>query len=128
MALILITHDLGLVAGNCRRVNVMYAGRFVEEAPVVELFANPRHPYTVGLLESLPRVAGGRRSLQPIPGQPPDLTALGPGCPFAPRCSRREDRCEREFPAVTTLAGDHQFACFNPYVESETSQQVVQLG
>ncbi len=100
MALIQITHDLGLVAGNCRRVNVMYAGRFVEEATVEELFARPKHPYTKGLLQSLPRLDRAQTVLTPIPGQPPYMVDLPPGCPFAPRCSYKESRCEAEFRAL----------------------------
>jgi oligopeptide transport system ATP-binding protein len=113
MAMILITHDLGIVAGNCKRVNVMYAGRFVEEASVDELFANPRHPYTRGLLRSLPRIDGGRETLTPIPGQPPDLAHLSPGCPFAPRCGNRQPDCETTFPPVTVLPQQHRYACYH---------------
>jgi oligopeptide transport system ATP-binding protein len=114
MAMILITHDLGIVAGNCKRVNVMYAGKFVEEAPVDELFAHPRHPYTRGLLGSLPRIDQGRAALTPIPGQPPDLAHLSPGCPFVPRCVNRQADCETVFPPVTLLAEQHRYACYHP--------------
>ena len=111
-AIILITHDMGVVANICHRVNVMYAGRFVEEASVDDLFSDPRHPYTHGLLESVPRVTeqpGDK--LVPIEGQPPDLIHLPPGCAFQPRCPYRVERCSQEQPP---LAGsdDHRFACF----------------
>src|ERR1700690_940509 len=85
-AIILITHDLGVVANICRRVNVMYAGRFVEEAPVDELFLRPRHPYSRGLLDSIPRLDTAKESLTPIRGQPPDLIHVPSGCAFHPRC------------------------------------------
>ena len=98
MAVILITHDLGVVANSCRRVAVMYAGRLVEEAPVDDLFARPKHPYTLGLLESIPRLDALRQQLTPIPGQPPDLAALPPGCKFQPRCSHAIERCKAEDP------------------------------
>ncbi len=111
-AIILITHDMGVVANICHRVNVMYAGRFVEEAPVDDLFSDPRHPYTQGLLESVPRVTqqpGDK--LVPIAGQPPDLIHVPPGCAFQPRCPYRIERCDRQQPP---LAGgdEHRFACF----------------
>src|ERR671933_708732 len=99
MAVILITHDLGVVAGVCDRIAVMYAGFIVEEAPAEELFADPRHPYTLGLLRSVPRMDQPRRErLVPIEGLPPDLINLGRGCPFAPRCSYAVDRSEEENP------------------------------
>ena len=98
MAVILITHDLGVVANSCRRVAVMYAGRLVEEAAVDDLFARPKHPYTLGLLESIPRYRRARTKLTPIPGQPPDLAALPPGCKFQPRCSHAIERCKAEDP------------------------------
>jgi len=115
MAMILITHDLGIVAGNCKRVNVMYAGKFVEEAPVDELFAQPRHPYTRGLLSSLPRIDQGRAALTPIPGQPPDLAHLPIGCPFAPRCTNRQRDCEESFPPITQLNERQRYACYHPF-------------
>ena len=114
MAMILITHDLGVVAGNCKRVNVMYAGKFVEEAAVDELFAHPRHPYTRGLLGSLPRIDQGRAALTPLPGQPPDLAHLSPGCPFVPRCANRQADCETVFPPVTQISEQHRYACYHP--------------
>ncbi len=111
-AIVLITHDLGVVAGMCHRVAVMYAGRFVEEAPVDELFARPRHPYTLGLLRSVPRLDEARGAeLQPIAGQPPHLVDLPPGCPFRPRCRFAEERCARENPPLEGEDG-HRKACW----------------
>jgi oligopeptide transport system ATP-binding protein len=112
-ALILITHDLGVVARYADRVAVMYGGRIVETAPARELYARPRHPYTRGLMDSIPRLddASGKR-LVPIDGQPPDLAALPAGCAFAPRCRHAFERCRAERP-VLEQAGEHHFkACF----------------
>ncbi len=111
--IILITHDLGVVANSCRRVLVMYAGRFVEEAAVDDLFAQPKHPYTLGLLKSLPRIEGVRRPLTPIEGQPPDLTDLPTGCYFRPRCANAIERCTVEYPPWFAGAKDQRFTCFN---------------
>ena len=121
-ALILITHDLGVVAATSQHVNVMYAGRIVESGPVVDIFARPRHPYTVGLLRSIARPdrdAAGR--LAAIPGQPPDPTALPPGCPFTPRCAWRLDRCSAEEPQLTPdeERPDQRYACHNPVTPAE---------
>jgi len=114
-ALLLITHDLGVVAGTCETVHVMYAGRFVESSDRNELFARPRHPYTQGLMQSIPRLAQPSHTrLQAIPGRPPDLTALPAGCPFAPRCGRATDRCREEQPPLTAVDPGHELACFNP--------------
>ncbi|HVS09213.1 MAG TPA: ABC transporter ATP-binding protein [Planctomycetota bacterium] len=102
-ALLLITHDLGVVARSCDRVSVMYAGRLVETAELREVFARPLHPYTLGLLESAPRLAregGARPELPSIPGLPPDLARLPAGCAFHPRCSFRIERCGRERPSL----------------------------
>ena len=100
-AIVLISHDLGVIAGTCDRVAVMYAGRIVEEAPVRELFYRPQHPYSLGLLRSTPRLdVVGVDRLPTVPGQPPDLLRVPPGCPFAPRCSYRFDRCETEVPLL----------------------------
>ncbi|HEY63172.1 MAG TPA: ABC transporter ATP-binding protein [Caldilineae bacterium] len=113
MAIIWITHDLGVVAGLAERVIVMYAGYIVEEAPVRDLYADPRHPYTLGLLRSIPRLDKGRqKKLQPIEGLPPDLLDPPKGCPFAPRCSYRIDRCEEENPPLETVAREHKVACW----------------
>jgi peptide/nickel transport system ATP-binding protein len=116
-AIILITHDLGVVAEMAERVVVMYAGRKVEEAPVRELFRNPRHPYTVGLLASVPRLGAtlGRsevKRLAEIPGVVPSLREPIVGCAFAPRCSYVTARCRREAPALEPKAPAHVAACF----------------
>jgi len=113
-ATILITHNLGIVAGLCDRVAVMYAGRVIEVATRDELFANPRHPYTVSLLRCVPRLDRvGVAQLQSIPGQPPDLIRVPPGCAFAPRCPLASGRCTREVPAVTAQGEGHLAACWN---------------
>jgi oligopeptide transport system ATP-binding protein len=105
MALILITHDLGVVAGICDRVNVMYAGRIVETAGVDAAFADPRHPYTLGLLNSVPRLDRPLSArLVPIEGLPPDLIDETPGCPFAPRCLYRVGRCLTDAPSLVGVA------------------------
>jgi len=112
-AIILITHDLGAVASICNRVSVMYAGRFVEEATVDDLFARPRHPYTLGLLESIPRLdEPATARLTPIDGQPPDLVDMPPGCAFQPRCPFAVSRCATEEPLLTASADDARHACF----------------
>ena len=113
MAIIWITHDLALVAGLADRVAVMYAGYIVEEAPVGDLYAEPRHPYTVGLLRSMPRVdtpVHGR--LASIEGLPPDLMLGGGGCPFAPRCPHTIERCREERPPLMEVGHAHEAACW----------------
>jgi oligopeptide transport system ATP-binding protein len=112
-ALILITHDLGVVARYANRVVVMYGGRIVETAPALELYSRPRHPYTRGLMASIPRLDGetGRR-LVPIEGQPPDLANLPPGCAFAPRCGHATERCRLERPPLEPVGERHLKACF----------------
>jgi peptide/nickel transport system ATP-binding protein len=118
-AVILITHDLGVVAETAERVIVMYAGRKVEEAPVAELFAHPMHPYTRGLMNSIPRLALMRREqarverLQEIPGMVPALSNLPPGCIFAPRCAFASDLCRREYPPYQEKRGGHWAACWH---------------
>jgi oligopeptide transport system ATP-binding protein len=111
-ALILITHDLGVVARYADAVVVMYGGRIVEQAPATELYARPRHPYTRGLLASIPRLDGeaGAR-LVPISGQPPDLARLPPGCAFAPRCGRADANCQTTRPVLREVAVHHLSAC-----------------
>jgi len=113
MAVIWITHDLGVVAGMADRVLVMYAGMIVEEAGVKELYANPRHPYTIGLLGSLPRLdqLTGEK-LDSIEGLPPDLIALPKGCPFYARCKYRIDRCKTENPTLENVGMGHHAACW----------------
>lgn len=109
-AILLITHDLGVVAETCDTVSVMYAGKIVEQAPVKPLFASPRHPYTRGLLASLPKPEGGK-DLTPIPGQPPDLSDLPPGCPFSDRCPHVMERCRIDRPSLRSI-GEHRVACW----------------
>jgi peptide/nickel transport system ATP-binding protein len=110
-AIVLITHDLGVVAGHADRVLVMYAGRVVEAAAADPLFTAPRHPYTLGLLRSLARLDRRRgERLQPIPGQPPSLIRVPPGCPFHPRCPFATEICAREMPPLTG-SGPHLAAC-----------------
>jgi len=112
MAVIWITHDLGVVAGLADRVIVMYAGYIVEEAPVRELYANPRHPYTIGLLGSLPRLDADRPTeLKSIEGLPPDLINLPSGCPFYARCNYRIDKCTQAVPPLTSVGVNHTAAC-----------------
>jgi oligopeptide/dipeptide ABC transporter ATP-binding protein len=113
MAIIWITHDLGVVAGLADRVLVMYAGYLVEEAPVHELFARPWHPYTLALLAALPRVDRPRSSrLKPIPGSPPNLLAAAQGCPFVPRCDFAMDRCRTENPPLVQIEAGRKLACW----------------
>ena len=114
VAMLIITHNLGVVARYADRVNVMYAGRIVERGSARELYAEPRHPYTLGLLKSVPRLDEPRRArLQPIEGQPPDLTRLPPGCAFTPRCAFRVERCAAERPALVAVGGEgHVTACW----------------
>ena len=114
MAIMLITHAMGVVAENAQRVVVMYAGKVVEEAPVEELFANPRHPYTQGLIRSIPRVdagAQGRTRLEQIPGTVPSLLHPPPGCRFSPRCSFAVEACRAAEPELRHVAVDHKAAC-----------------
>jgi oligopeptide transport system ATP-binding protein len=126
-ALILITHDLGVVAGTCERVNVMYAGTIVEAGRAEDLFANPRHPYTFGLLQSVPRLDTGRKQkLQPIPGAPRNMLSEPVSCPFSPRCPRRTDVCDQHLPALEPLDTGQQAACFHPVPAGEW--QRVRLG
>ena len=112
-AIIFITHDLGVVANVCDRVMVMYAGRKVELSTTANIFRQPRHPYTVGLLNSAPRWDQGEEDLQAIDGQPPDLLDLPSGCSFNPRCQYVEDDCRKEIPQLVSLNGEipHQHAC-----------------
>ena len=119
-ALILITHDLGVVAGTCERVHVMYAGTLVETGTADQLFAGPRHPYTLGLLQSVPRLDTGRhQKLHPIAGAPPNMLSEPTSCPFAPRCRFATDESLREVPLLRELAPGHRVACFNPVATDE---------
>jgi oligopeptide transport system ATP-binding protein len=122
-SVILITHDLGIVAGMTDQVIVMYAGKIFERAPTAELFQNPGNPYTRGLLRSVPNPTDEQGQLYQIPGQPPDLAHLPIGCPFAPRCERAEEICQREFPPLVQLTSEHYSLCHfanEVYAESKT--------
>jgi oligopeptide transport system ATP-binding protein len=119
-ALILITHDLGVVAGMCERVNVMYAGTIVEAGTAEQVFAAPRHPYTLGLLQSVPRLDAGRaQRLQPIAGAPRNMLSAPTFCPFAPRCRYRTDVCGERLPALEPSDTGQRSACFNPVAADE---------
>ena len=112
MAVVLVTHDLGVVARVCRRIYVMYAGKIMESAETEELFARPRHPYTEALLESLPSTHVKGEPLRTIPGLPPDLIAPIEGCPFAPRCPKAADRCSRGEISLQEVTPGRHTACF----------------
>ena len=113
MAAILITHDLALVAGFCDEIVVMYAGFIVERGMARDLFYSPKHPYTMGLLESMPSIATARGDrLTAIPGSPPDMTNLGSGCPFAPRCRYAKDKCSQEMPPTVMLDESRSIRCW----------------
>jgi oligopeptide transport system ATP-binding protein len=117
-AVVLITHALGVVAGLCERVLVMYGGRIVEEAPVRDIFHAPQHPYTQALLRATPRLdAAGGAELRSIPGQPPNLQRLPPGCVFAERCAFRMERCLVEVPALREIGPGRRKACHLEYLE-----------
>ncbi len=112
-AILLITHNLGVVAGMADRVAVMYAGRVVEMAETEELFTNPRHPYTLALLRAVPRLENGsRQRLEPIAGTPPDLTRLPAGCSFYDRCPFHQERCQEEAPSLAAVGERHQASCW----------------
>lgn len=125
-AIIFITHDLGVVASVCDRVMVMYAGRKVEQTTTKQLFRQPRHPYTVGLLNSAPRWDQGDEDLQAIDGQPPDMLNLPAGCAFHPRCRFAEDACLNERPSLVSLSGDlpHEHACRLDITQPEESSKL----
>jgi oligopeptide/dipeptide ABC transporter ATP-binding protein len=114
-SLILITHDLGVVAGLCDRVHVMYAGTFVETGTADQVFAAPQHPYTFGLLQSVPRLdTSRRRALQPIAGSPRNMLSPPDSCPFAPRCPNVIETCTQVLPPLEPVEVGHRIACFNP--------------
>ena len=115
-AVILITHDLGIVAGFCDRTLVMYGGQIMEEGPTTDIFAKPDHPYTSGLLKAVPRLDQEQDELATIAGEPPDMSALPPGCPFSPRCAQRLDNCRDQRPALE-VGGDRRRACHLPVQE-----------
>jgi oligopeptide/dipeptide ABC transporter ATP-binding protein len=114
VAMLMITHNLGVVARYADRVNVMYAGKIIERGTARELYSNPRHPYTLGLLRSVPRLDEPRRArLDPIEGQPPDLARLPAGCAFAPRCGFRVERCLVDVPPLRPIGqAGHVSACW----------------
>jgi oligopeptide/dipeptide ABC transporter ATP-binding protein len=119
-ALILITHDLGVVAGMCERVQVMYAGTVVETGAAGPIFASPRHRYTLGLLQSVPRLDTGRRqALQPIEGAPPNMLSAPVSCPFAPRCAYAQEDCVSHLPVLREVGPEHSAACFHPALPDE---------
>jgi oligopeptide/dipeptide ABC transporter ATP-binding protein len=126
VAMLIITHNLGVVARYADRVNVMYAGRIVERGTAREVYGRPRHPYTLGLLRSVPRLDEPRRArLAPIEGQPPDLTRLPPGCAFAPRCAFRVERCTREIPGLERVGeAGHVAACWEAMRLEEAGEPV----
>ncbi len=133
-ATIMITHDLGVVAEMADRVTVMYGGRVVERGTVDEIFHTPRHPYTLGLMMSLPRVTGEMEKLLPIPGNPPSVINLPPGCAFHPRCRMSEGRelCRTKVPDIVQITGGHVSACHFPdevalEVQRETSVTGVEI-
>ncbi len=117
MSVLLITHDLGVVAELAHHVAIMYLGKIVEEASVEELFDRPMHPYTRGLLESLPPLEGEKRILKPIPGMVPDLASIPQGCPFYDRCEVRMNPCREDFPEYTRVSDTHRVACY--YAQKE---------
>ncbi len=122
MGLILITHDLGVVAEVADKIAVMYAGRVMEAADVYEIYDRPSHPYTRGLLDSLPRIDGGADKLKAIEGLPPMLTQLPPGCPFNPRCPMATDLCRTERPDLKRIAPGHSSAChYSEQIHAEQS-------
>jgi peptide/nickel transport system ATP-binding protein/oligopeptide transport system ATP-binding protein len=113
MSVVLVTHDLGVIAQTCDRLAVMYAGRVVEAGPVTALFREPRHAYTLGLLNSVPRADLARQPLSSISGQPPLLFQLPPGCAFAPRCRFMTQSCTEAKPPLVEVATDHRSACIH---------------
>ncbi|MGJ3253608.1 MAG: ABC transporter ATP-binding protein [Elainellaceae cyanobacterium] len=124
MAVVWITHDLSLLAGIAERILVMYAGQIVEQASLHDLYKNPRHPYTIGLLQSIPRLDAQRQHrLQTIKGLPPDLTQYPKGCPFAPRCSFAIDHCYETDPPLEPVEDDHTVACWVKPVGRDVLQE-----
>jgi oligopeptide/dipeptide ABC transporter ATP-binding protein len=123
-ALILITHDLGVVAGMCERVHVMYGGMIMEAGSADQLFSRPRHPYTLGLLQSVPRLDAARLAkLQPIEGQPRDMLTAPHACPFQPRCRYEVEQSRLEVPRLLEIEPGHWVACFNPVPEAAWAEQ-----
>jgi peptide/nickel transport system ATP-binding protein len=125
LAMVFVTHDLGIVAKLCDRVAVMYAGRIVETGTTRDIFNRPRHPYTSGLLNCLPTLTRGREPLTAIDGQPPDLANVPPGCSFAPRCALAEPRCQERRPALEAVGHDHLVACWRAADTANGASRVV---
>jgi len=111
-SMLLITHDLGIVARYAHNVHVMYAGRIVEKASAQNLYARPRHPYTMALMASIPRIDQDSKKLAPVQGNPPDLLNLPKGCAFYPRCSKKQDQCMEHAPKLKPLSNNHEIACW----------------
>ena len=126
-ALVMISHDLGVVAGIADRVAVMYAGRIVEDAPVDALFETPAHPYAEALLRSIPRVDRAEADIRPIPGRPPSLVGMAPGCAFAPRCAHADEACLKAVPPLVPVGASHLAACIRP-LDGERSAKAVAHG
>ena len=113
VAMIIITHNLGVVARYADRVNVMYAGKIIETGTAEDIYHNPKHPYTLALLKSVPRLDQARvAKLDPVQGQPPDLSKLDDGCAFRPRCRYATDKCAQSIPPLEEIDGVHKSACF----------------
>jgi oligopeptide/dipeptide ABC transporter ATP-binding protein len=128
-ALIMITHDLGVVAGMCERVNVMYAGLFMETGSAEQVFARPRHPYTLGLLQSVPRLDMARQAyLRPIEGSPRDMLSAPQACPFQPRCRYEVAESRASVPPLEELEPGHFVACFNPVPADEWERTKAAVG
>jgi oligopeptide/dipeptide ABC transporter ATP-binding protein len=129
VALIVITHNLGVVARYADRVNIMYAGKIIERGSAREIYSNPRHPYTVGLLNSVPRLDLPRRAkLDPIEGQPPDLVNLPPGCAFRDRCRWAIDKCATDEPTLEPIGEGHWSACWRADVLGSQALELMQAG
>jgi oligopeptide/dipeptide ABC transporter ATP-binding protein len=129
MAMILVTHDLGVVAGRTDEIVVMYAGKIVERAPTTTLFSDMRMRYTQALFRSIPRITDpGHRRLQAIGGRPPDLVAPPKGCSFAPRCQFARERCHVEAPPLTEVGAEHAFACWYPAEPGEVAAEAARLA
>jgi oligopeptide/dipeptide ABC transporter ATP-binding protein len=120
-SLVLISHDLGIMARMAHRIVIMYAGSVMESGPTVELFASPHHPYTVGLLNAAPRIDDRGEALRPIEGSPPDLEEPPVGCPFAPRCRWRVAACWTDAPPLRSLGSEQLVACHNPVTPQEVA-------
>jgi oligopeptide/dipeptide ABC transporter ATP-binding protein len=112
IAMIMVTHDLGIVAKICDRAAVMYAGKIVESAKIRDLFNNPTHPYTIALLKSLPKMEDSVKRLYSIPGQPPNVLNMGPGCSFAPRCQHVLQICKETYPPQSEMSDEHTVSCW----------------